>query len=145
FLRFFVAHFRRSQRDLHDLVALRALPCVGYAAISKTELLVVLRAWRNFEQRLAFDGGHFDLRAQAGFPDGDRHFHVDVVAFAAEHRMRLDVRGDVEIAGRRAHGAGVAFARNSEPRAVLRARGNAHVDEFLVGDTSIAVAVRAGI
>ena len=53
--------------------------------------------------------------------------NLDVVAFAAEERMLLDVGGDVEVARRRAHGAGIAFAGNAQPRTVLRAGGNAHL------------------
>ena len=50
---------------LHDLVAPLVLPRVQNAALAQPELLFVLRALRNLQQRAAIDGGHFDLGAQA--------------------------------------------------------------------------------
>ena len=139
FLGFFVAHFGCLQNHLDDLIALRVFARIGDAAVAQAELLVVLRARRNLEQSLAVDRRHFNLGAEARFPDGDRHFHVDVIALAAEDRMRLDVGGDVEISGRRTHGAGVAFAGNAQPGAVLCAGRDPDFHELFVRDSAIAV------
>ena len=55
------------QNHLDDLIAPRILAGVENAAIPQAELLIVLRAGRNLEQRLAVDGGHFDLGSEPRF------------------------------------------------------------------------------
>ena len=89
FLGALILHHRRLQHHLDDLIAARVLARVEYAPFAQPELLLVLRARRNLQQRLAVDGRHFDLGAQARFGHSDRHLQLNVVAFAAEQRDAL--------------------------------------------------------
>ena len=128
-----------SHLHFHDLIAALAGARIQHALFAQPEFLPVLGALRNLQQRAAVDGGHFDLGAQPGFVDAHRHGDLDIVAFAAEERMRLHAQRDVQIARRRAHGSGVSLARDSQPRALLRARRNAHLHGFGGGDAAVAM------
>src|SRR5580658_2871621 len=141
----FVLNLGRLYGGLHDLIAALAGAGVEDTLLPQAELLSVLSALRDLQQGAAVDGGHLDLGAQPGFPHGYRHADMNVVAFAVKVGMLLDARGDIEIAGRRAHGSRVALARHPQPRAVARARRNAHVYGFGMGDASLALAGGAGI
>src|SRR5690242_606669 len=70
---------------------------------------------------------------------------VNVVALAPEKRMRLDADGDVQVASRAAVPAGIALPCDSQPRAGLRARRNAHVHGFCFRKASVAVASGADV
>ena len=89
--------------------------------------------------------GDFDLRAQRCFGHryGDRN--LDVIAFAAEYRVGLDARRDVQITGRRAHRSGITFARHAQPRTRLRTRRNPHIDSLFVRDPPIPMTCRASV
>ena len=65
-----VARVGRLDDDLDDLVAALVGARVEHALLAQPELLAVLGALRNLQQRPAVDGRHFDLGAQRRFPDG---------------------------------------------------------------------------
>src|SRR5260370_28538298 len=126
----------------HDLIAALVLARIENALLAQPKFPSVGRSWRDFQQRAAVNRGHFDLRAQAGLGDGNRHFDLDIVSVAVEERMLLYARRDVEIACRSAQRAGIAFARNPQPRAVLRPGRN--VDGYRLGARDAPVAMTGG-
>ena len=83
----FVLRLRRLDRHFHDLIAALVGARVQHALLAQPELLAVLGALRNLQQRAAVDGRHFDLGAQRRFRHRDRHLDFDIVAVAAEERM----------------------------------------------------------
>ena len=62
-----------------------------------------------------------------------------------EERVVAEHHHDVEIAGLAAGDAGLALARDTQPRAVLDARRDFHLDRLLAFDAAGAAAARAGI
>src|SRR5579871_1183969 len=140
-----VMDLRRLDGDFDDLVAALVLARVEDAFFAQPELTAVGRAWRDLEQGTAVDGRDLDFGPEAGFADADRHADFDVVAVTGEERVLFHARGDVEIACRRAHGAGVALAGNAQARSVLRARGNINGDGFGARDAAVAMAGGAGV
>ncbi len=145
FLRPLILHYGSLQHHLYNLIPARVLARIENAALAQPELLLVLRARRNLEQRLAVDGGYFDLGSQSRFRYRDRYFEQNVVALALEQRMIFHVRCDVEIARRRSHGPRIAFARHAEARTILRARRNAYLNRFGMRQPSVAMAGGTGI
>jgi len=108
-----VANFRHLYGNLDNLIAALILARVKNALFTHPELLSVLRARWNPEERAAVDGGHFDLCAQAGFADRHRDADLDIVAVPVEKRMLFHARGDVEVARWRAESAGIPFSRHA--------------------------------
>src|SRR5262249_18461080 len=104
-----ILYFGRDQTDLDDLIAVHTLARVKHSFFPQAELLAVMRARGDLEQRASIDGGNFDLRAQACFGYRHRHSDFDVVAVSLEDRVRLDTNRDVEIARRHPHRSGVPF------------------------------------
>src|SRR5471030_2730860 len=139
-----IARVGRNDRDLHDLIAALVGARVEHTLFAQTEFLAVHGPLRNFEQGAAairggaIDGGHLDLGAESGFPHRHRNGDLDVVAIAMEEGVVLHFGSDVEIARRRSHGAGVAFAGNAQEAAVARAGRDAEFDGF--GSRHAAVA-----
>src|SRR5260370_26806814 len=140
-----VARVGCSDGDLHDLVAALAGARVEHALLAQTEPLAVCSALRDLQQGTAGNGWNLDFCTQGRFPDGDGHGDFDIVAFAMEERMRFHFGSDVEIARSGAHGAGIAFAGDAQAGTIARARRNADLDGFGVGDASIAAASGAGV
>src|ERR1700691_2108593 len=141
----FVLNLGRLDGGFHNLIAALVGAGVEYAFLPQPELLPIVSALRDLQQGAAIDGGHFDLGAQPGFPHGYRHADMNVVALALKVGMLLHARGDVEIAGGSAHGAGVALARHPQPRAVAGSGRDAHVHGLGVRDASLALAGGAGV
>src|SRR5689334_10594290 len=72
--------------DLDDLVAALVGALVQHAPLAEAELLAVLGAARDLEERPAVNGRRLDLGAESGLPDGDGQLDLDIVAFALEER-----------------------------------------------------------
>src|SRR5207253_3131720 len=73
----------------------------------------------------------------------DRHLAVQIVAVALEHRMRLDVDLDVQIARRPAVDAGLAVAGRADPHPVVDARRDLHFERLGFLHLARPVAVHA--
>src|SRR6516225_2452587 len=73
---------------------------------------------------VAVDGRHLDLAAQRRKDHGDRHSAVQIGALALEERMCADREENVEIPGRSAAHARLAFACEPYAGAILDARGD---------------------
>ena len=65
---------------------------------------------RHLEIRFAFECRHRNFAAERRHGEGDRHFAIEIVFFALEDRMLLDVNDDIKIAGRSAADSGFAIA-----------------------------------
>ncbi len=72
--------------------------------------------------------------------DADRHLAVQIVAVALEDRMRAHPHLDVQIAGRRAGGAGFALAGKADAIAAVDTRRDAHRQRARVLDAALATA-----
>src|SRR5471032_2978968 len=146
-----IARVGRNDRDLHDLIAALVGARVEHTLFAQTEFLAVHGPLRNFEQGAAairggaIDGGHLDLGAESGFPHRHRNRDFDVVAIAMEEGVVLHLGGDVKIARRRSHGAGVAFTGNAQAAAVARAGRDAEFDRFGSRHAAVAAAGGTGI
>src|SRR5471032_524408 len=101
-----IAWVGRNDRDLHDLIAALVGARVEHTLFAQTEFLAVHGPLRNFEQGAAAIRG---------------------VAIEMEEGVVLHFGSDVEIARRRSHGAGVAFAGNAQAAAVARAGRDAEL------------------
>ena len=76
--------FGRLQRDFDNLIAARVLARIEHTLFAQAELLAVLRALRNLQQRAAVDGGHFDLGAQAA----SRYVTGTVISISSPSRWK---------------------------------------------------------
>src|ERR1017187_2271335 len=128
FAGFFVARIGSGDSNFYDLVAALVGARVEHALFAQAELLAVHGSLRNLQQGASIDGRDFDLGAQRRFPDSHRNLDPDVIAIAVEERMLLHPGGNVEIARRRAHSAGVALARHAQAAAAAGARRDADLD-----------------
>src|ERR1017187_439275 len=140
-----VARVGCGDSHFDNLVAALVGALVEHALLAQTEALGVGGALRDLQQGTAADGRDFDLGAQRGLPDRDRHGDFNIVAFGAEKGMGCHFGGDVEIARDGAHGAGVALAGDAQAGTVARAWRNADFHTFGVGDASIAATTGTGV
>src|SRR5262249_47799889 len=102
-----------------------------------------LRSFRHLHARLAaVDGGHLEFAAERRLHHRDRHAAMQIGAVALEERVRRQREEDVEIAGRPAAHAGLAFAREPDARAILDTGRNVDRERALAGDAARAGAGR---
>src|ERR1039457_236589 len=141
----FVARIGSGDSDFYDLVAALVGARVEHTFFAEAKLLAVHGSLRNLQQGASVDGRNFDLGAERRFPDSHRNLDLDIIAIAVEERMFFHPGGDIEIARRRAHGAGVALARHAQAAAAAGARRDADLDCFGAGDAAFAGAGGAGI
>src|SRR5471032_1118703 len=111
----------------------------------QTESLARLRALWNRERHLARQRRHFDFAAQRRLGERDRHFAMQVVAFALEHRVRLDVNFHIQVARRSAIGARLAVAGRADAHAVVDADRDLHFQRLVALDATGAAARRARV
>src|SRR5437867_3791925 len=86
---------------------------------------------------------YLDFAAERSRRETDRHFAVQVRTIALEHRVRLERNDDVEIAGRTAVRARLAFAGQTNPVVRIDAGGNLDRQRLVLLDAARAVACRA--
>src|SRR5882762_6156474 len=122
-------------------VAAHALDALAFQA----EDLAGLRLGRNADLRRAFQRRDADLAAERCGAERNRQLAVQVVVVALEHRVRLDVRLDIEVAGWTAVDAGLAFAGKAHAIALVDAGRDLHRKRLLQLDASRAAAGGAGI
>src|SRR5690606_185190 len=110
------------------------------ALAAQAEHLAGLGFGRNLDDGLAIERGHDQLGAQRGLAEADRHLAEEVVALALEDVVLAHPHFDVEVARRRAGGAGLALARQADAVAVVDAGRNLHLQHFFRLDAAGAVA-----
>lgn len=100
--------------DGDELVAFAAVT-PGDTLTSYPQYAAVRRSSRQFQgHRRAVEGRHLDLGAERGFREGDRHSDREVVARAAEQRVRPHVHEHDEVASGAASLARRSLALQSE-------------------------------
>src|SRR5262249_53422593 len=99
----------------------------------------------NLELHLPLERRHVDLRAERRLHHRDRHLAVEVRPFALEQRVRADRDHDVEIAVRTAGNPGLAFTRQAQPRAIVDAGRDPHVERLLALDAALPAAIAAAM
>src|SRR5471030_1072418 len=123
-LLFFRQLDRRLDGDVAEQVARVAGPHALDALALQAESLARLRTFGNRERYLARQSRHFDFAAQGRLAERDRHFAMQVVAFALEHGVRLDVDFHRSEERRAAIGARFAVAGRADAHAVVDAEGS---------------------
>src|SRR5471030_2889034 len=106
----------------------------------QAEGLARLRTFGNRERYLARQSRHFDFAAQGRLAERDRHFAMQVVAFALEHGVRLDVDFHIQVARRAAIGARFAVAGRADAHAVVDADRDLHFQRLVALDATGAAA-----
>src|ERR1043165_6307755 len=101
-------------RDVHVLIAAAVGVQDRDAFVAQLELRAVLRAFGNLELLRALDRRHFDFAAECGLRHVERNRAMQIVFAALKERMFLDLEKNVEIPGRAAVGAGLAFAGQTQ-------------------------------
>ena len=101
----------------HVKVAMAAARHVRHALAAQLEARARLRSGRDVELLAAVERRHLDGPAEGERREADRQLAIEIVAFAMEEVVVLDVDDDVEIAGRAAGGAVLAFALQAQPLA----------------------------
>src|SRR5882672_6832063 len=136
----FIRRRRHDHLNLHILVAPRAIPRARHAFFLQSQRLSAVRPRRNPYQRTPIYRRHFNLRAQRRLAHRHRNLGVQIVAAPFEKLMRLHHHAQIQIARRRPHCPGVAFARNPHPRAIRNACRDAHVNRLRPPHASFAAA-----
>src|SRR6516165_6061709 len=116
---------RRLDQDLNVHIAGLFGAQHRHALALKAEAPPRLGAFRHLHASLVgVDGRHLDLAAQRRKNHGDRHSAVQIGALALEERMCAEREENVEIPGRSAAHARLAFACEPYAGAILDARGD---------------------
>src|SRR5580765_1736175 len=105
-------------------IALKILHTLAFEA----EQCARLRAGGNFDERLAVERGHFDLRAERGLNKTHRHFAKQIVAVTLEDFVGFDVQHNIQISRRSAAQSSRTVAGGTQARARVHARRNAEFD-----------------
>src|SRR5690606_6421601 len=135
---------RCLDHDLGHEVAPAAPLQHRHARPALAELAARLDPGRNVDAvALAIEPGDLDRPAQRRDGEADRNAREQRRGLPLEHRVRLDVDEDVEIARRRAVGAGFALAVEADARAVVDARGNLDLERLDLVHPALAAALAA--
>src|SRR5882762_10321554 len=136
----FIRRRRHDHLNLHILVAPRAIPRARHAFFLQPQRLSAVRPRRDSNDRPPVYGRDFNLRAQRRLAHCDRNLGVQIVAAPFEKLMGPHHHTQIQIARRRSHRPGVAFARNPHPRAIRNACRDAHVNRLRPPHASFAAA-----
>src|SRR5476649_2370823 len=131
---------RRLDGDVAEQIARVAGTHALDALALQAEGLARLRALGYRERHLAGQRRHFDFTAQGRLAERDRHFAMQVVAFALEHGVRLDVDFHIQIARRAAIGTRFAVAGRTDAHAVVDADRDLHFQRLVALDATGAAA-----
>src|SRR5207245_6363747 len=104
------------------------------------EPLAGLRLRRNLDFRVAVERRNLDLAAERRGGEADRHFAMQIGAFALEHRMRLQNDDNVEIPRRTAVHAGLALTAQPNPIVLIDAGRNLDRQRLMLFHTTDAMA-----
>src|SRR5450830_980352 len=136
---------RRFDRHVAEQVArvtrTHALDALAFQA----ESLARLGAFRNRERHLAVQGRHFDFAAQGCLGERNRHFAMQVVAFALEYGVRLDVDFHIQVTGRAAIRTRFAVAGRADAHAIVDTDRYFDFQRLVALDTACAAARRTRI
>src|SRR5688572_229096 len=113
--------------------------------VTQPKHLPGLRLHGDLDLRLAVERGNLDFAAERRGCEADRHFAMQVGAFALEDRMRLELDDDVEIAVRPAVHARFAFPRKADAVVLVDAGRNLHRQRLVLEHATDAFAGLAGI
>src|SRR5476649_1399172 len=131
---------RRLDGDVAEQIARVAGTHALDALALQAEGLARLRALGYRERHLAGQRRHFDFTTQGRLAERDRHFAMQVVAFALEHGVRLDVDFHIQIARRAAIGTRFAVAGRADAHAVVDADRDLHFQRLVALDATGAAA-----
>src|ERR1022692_965590 len=140
-----IARFGPLDGHLDNLVAALVGTRIQDALFPQAKALAGVSPLRDLQLGTAVDGRHIDFGAERGLPDGERNLDFNIVAVAMKEGMLFHLGGDVEVAGRRPLGSGIAFTGHAQARAIPRAGWNADIDGFGAGHAAIARARGAGV
>jgi hypothetical protein len=115
------------------------------ALAAQTNRLSALRPFGDALLQLAIERRHLDLRTERGLRERDRHLAVEVLPVAGEQGVWLHRDHHVEIAGRAAGDARLAFSGHAQPRALVDAGRHANLDVLEALDASGAAAIRTAL
>src|SRR5262249_28836134 len=87
-----------------------------------------LSAGRDFDAGTTIQSGHFNFGAQRGLNDADGHFAQQVVTITLKDLVRTNVNDDIEVPGRPAAEAGLAFAHRAPPGTRVHPRRDPQID-----------------
>jgi len=88
---------------------------------AQTKTLPALRAWRNFQKRVTFEGRHAQLAAQRRLPRRQFHLVDQIVSFNREIRMTRQAHAQKKIAAFSPAGARFALARKPDALSLVHA------------------------
>src|SRR5262249_33956705 len=113
---------------------------------AQREDLTGLRALRHFQLVHAVDDGNAQGVAERRAREADGHFAVEIVAAPLEDGVIFDVEDQIQVAGRSAALAGVAFPDQPQAHARVRARRNldAALARFAGASAAVAGPARTG-
>src|SRR5436305_2869172 len=107
--------------------------------------LAALGSGRHLHGHGLVEGRDFDLRAQRGLGERDRHAHGEVLALAPEDRVLPYVHDDEQVAGRATVRAGRAPARHADALAVADTGRDPHFHVALAAFDSAPAALVARV
>ena len=136
---------RGGDADSDELVAAAAAAQVCDAFASEPENRACLRAFRDIVFDLTVERWDFNLGAECGLDDGDRHVIQDGRPLAREERVTRDAYRDVKVARLAAVDTGAALTAERNGLAVVDTGWDADLDGFISADETGAPALLAGL
>src|SRR5579859_2994031 len=136
---------RRFHHHAADQIADVAVAHVAHAFAAQAERLAGLRFGRDADGGVAAERRHREFRAERRLREPDRHFAIQIVAFALEDRVFAHVHFDVQIARRRAGRTGLAFAAETDAVAAVDAGRDLHRERLVALHAAFAAAGLARI
>ena len=126
--------------DRHEQVAVPAAGDVGQALVPDLQHGAARRAVRDVQRVLAVERRHLHRSAEGERRERHAQLAVEVVVVALEERVVGDDDDDVEIAGRPALDAVLAFAGQAQALAGGDAGRDLHLEVALLGRAAVAAA-----
>src|SRR5215472_6462100 len=137
-----IAALTDNHLEDHDLVAHAAPPLNAFAA--QPQLSARIRPLRYRHRYRPGDRRHRNPGAEHRLGEADRQIDENIVAVAAEQRMRRDVHFDQRVASRSAAKARTALAAEPQYLTILDPGRDRHVEPFLRGERQALLAAGCG-